>query len=137
MEYSIMALNIYIYLEDRLRQWANWFLRHGDMGLGYPHRSVEGLLMDSGGVVIRSTVAYDASPNAAVDETERLLRQMASQNKKIATALFEYYIGVGTLKQRAKRLGLSRTQFKVHVDMAKEWLAGRLSSDWQAKEQKK
>lgn len=119
--------NVLIYINKRLSHWANWFVHHGDFGLGFPHKSLEGRLIDNGGILTHSTIRYIPS-NGMAEETENLIKELAEQNTKLADALREYYFGTGNMVYKARRIGMSPSHFKVHVDTAKYWLIGRLSS---------
>jgi hypothetical protein len=119
-------VNILSYINNRLNYWAKWFTHHGDFGLGFPHKSREGQLIDNGGLTTRSTINYMPS-NAMAEETEILVKELANQNAKLAEALREYYFGAGNMVYKAQRIGLSPSHFKVYVDMGRYWLIGRLS----------
>ena len=116
------------YVEQRLIEWADWYLRRDDHGLGYPKKSIEAQLMELGGFIIKTTGCYYPPSHASAEEIELHLLALAKQNRQLADTLRGAYLLVGTSRQKAKRLQLSYTQFKVYLAMAKQWLAGRLSS---------
>src|SRR5262245_4434860 len=120
------------YMNARLIQWAKWYTHYGDFGLGFPRRSREGQLVDSGGLLIRSTAPYFPS-NAIAEETELLVKELSGQNFKLAVALKEYYFGEGNIIRKARRVGVPASHFKIYVESAKQWLIGRLSlqKPWQ------
>lgn len=117
---------ILIYINERLSKWADWYIYHGDFGIGYPHKSVEARLIEGGGLVFRSNTHHIPS-NELAEETEKLVNELALQNHRLANALREYYFGMGSMTCKAQRVGLSTTHFKVQVDAAKQWLIGRLT----------
>ena len=84
------------------------------------------------GVIIRNP-GYSLLPtNESDEEIENLVSEMAQQNKTIALALRCHYFNRGSLRDKAKQLAhmgvkMSHTQFKYYVDLAHQWLAGRLS----------
>jgi hypothetical protein len=61
------------------------------------------------------------------EEIEKLVREMALQNQSMALALRSYYFNRYSLRKQAKSAGISHTQLKALVDMAKQWVVGRLS----------
>lgn len=126
-----MIHNVNEYIDCRLDEWANWYLQYGDFGLGYPRRSIEGRLMDEGGVLIKSTASRDLLCNAEAEEIEKMVLELNQQNSRLAKVLRENYFGFGTCKSKAERLAMSYSSFKTHLDMAKQWLAGRLSTSYQ------
>lgn len=65
--------------------------------------------------------------NPLAEETEFLICEIARQNKKIAEALRAQYLKPGTMQYKAKLLGYSSTQYKVYLEMGKQWLNGRFS----------
>jgi hypothetical protein len=119
------------YVELRLEMWARWYATNADFGLGYPNQSLEGRVISNGGVLIRSFGSKPLHTNESAEEIESLVCVLSRQNEKLANALREYYFGQGTVKQRAKKINTSCTQFKVFVDMAKQWLIGRLTINLQ------
>ena len=65
--------------------------------------------------------------NPDAEEIEKQICILAKQTKMLADALRVYYLTVGTMEQKAKKINTSYTQLKVHLNMAKQWLAGRLT----------
>ncbi len=121
--------NIPKYVEYRLEHWADWNKRKNDNGLGYPKESTIYRMMHIGCLSKDQHIPQTFSIPAEVDEIEQLIKQMWEQNKRIADALRKFYLGdEKNIRMKASALELSVTQFKVHVDMAKYWLAGRLSA---------
>lgn len=121
-----MANNIDCYVERRLEEWANWYARNIDYGLGYPSRSVEGRLRDEGGVLSKSTGYKRELNHPAAEEIEALIREMSSYNQELAKAIRVEYIKNNTQANKAKLLAVSLAQFKLYLKMAKAWLSGRL-----------
>ena len=116
------------YLEDRLEQWADWYLRGNFYGIGYPSCALEYRLLREGHIQ-RNPGPRPLPSNEAAEEIEDLVIQMAEYNLIMAEALRCQYFLEGTLRTRAAYLKMSHTHFKHCVDMAHQWLAGRLSSE--------
>lgn len=121
-----MANNIDCYVEHRLEEWANWYARNIDYGLGYPKRSVEGRLLDEGGCLSKSLGYKRELNHPAAEEIEALIREMSSYNEELAKAIRVEYIKNNTQANKAKLLSVSLAQFKLYLKMAKAWLSGRL-----------
>jgi hypothetical protein len=119
--------NFMHYVERRLDHWAKWYSSGNSYGLGYPSEKIEYVLMTVG-IMVKSTAAKPVPSDEEAEEIEALVTEMAIQNDKIASALRSQYYGNGLLADRAKKLGISYPQFKIYVDMARQWLAGRLSA---------
>src|SRR5947209_3669897 len=115
------------YIETRLQEWANWYIRGSDGGLGYPRRSIEGKLIDNGGCIIRNYQSYRMDINPSAEETEKLLAEMSQYNKSLSKAVKYEYMETGTQSFKASKLGVSLAQFKLNLKIAKAWLVGRLS----------
>jgi len=122
-----MQNDVIQYVERRLEEWADWYLRYNDFGLGYPKKSLEARLMETGGYLVKTTGPVYPPENVEAEEIEGLVAEIARQTPKLAQALRAQYFDRGTLPFKARKIGVSRTQFKVYVDMGKQWLAGRLS----------
>lgn len=116
------------YIEKRLLQWAEWHSRGNWYGLGYPSSSIEYKLMTEGSITRDRYAPRKLPSNSEADEMELLIKEMSSYNQKMALALrYHYFIG-GSLREKAKKMEISHMQFKYYVDLAHQWLAGRLSS---------
>lgn len=118
--------NFLDYVEIRLQQWAKWFSCGGFNGLGYPSCSIIYKLMTVG--IVNKNRGLQTLPfNEEAEEIEMLINEMTKQNKLMADVLrVNYFVGGGA-RVKAKEFDMSRLKFERHVDMAKQWLAGRLS----------
>jgi hypothetical protein len=116
------------YVEGRLNQWAEWYSRGNWNGLGYPSCSIEYRLMTEGFVERTSYASRTLSFHEEAEEVEMLVNEMSKQNHHMALALRCHYFTRGGLRTKAKKIEISHMQFKHYVDMAHQWLAGRLSS---------
>jgi hypothetical protein len=120
------------YVDQRLDQWATWYSSGNSYGLGYPQRSMEHVLMTEGVVSKAATPKY-LPCNEEAEEIEALVVEMAKQNKKMAFILRYYYFEPGALRAKAENFSadhssISWKKFKDYVDMARQWMAGRLSA---------
>lgn len=125
MNYSIQE-----YIEYRLEEWAKWYLRGNSLGLGYPRASLEGRMMESCGVIAKSTVPPGLLCNAEAEEIEKMVLELNQQNERMAKILRAQYFEQGTTKGKAARLQMSYETFKMQLDLAKQWLTGRLSASY-------
>lgn len=114
------------YLEERLYIWAEWYSRGNFYGLGYPSCSIEYRLMREG-VLTRSTAPRPLPSNELAEEIEALVSEMNRYNHQMAMALRHQYFNRGSLRAKAKEMQISHMQFKRYVDMAEQWLIGRLT----------
>lgn len=115
------------YVDERLQQWAEWYSRDNLFGLGYPSCSIEYRLMTEG-VIVKTTGPKSLPSNEEAEEIELLVNEIAKQNERIALALRCQYFGHRRSRERAKSLGVSYAQFRIYVDLGRQWLAGRLSA---------
>ena len=116
------------YVEDRLYQWADWYSRGNLGGLGYPPYSLEYRMMREG-TITRTTGPKPLPTNEAAEEIESLVKEMAEHNPKMALALRMHYFDKGSLRRKAKELNVSHSHFKYYVDLAHQWLVGRLTAN--------
>lgn len=114
------------YVEYRLQQWAEWFSRGNCYGIGYPSSSIEHRLMREGTLTRNKYAKQVLICHEDAEEIEKLVKEMASYNNRMSTVLRCHYFSNGGLRDKAKQLEISHTQFKYYVDMAKQWLSGRL-----------
>lgn len=115
------------YLEERLHQWAEWYSRGNFCGLGYPPYSLEYRIMREG-TVVRSTGPRSFPANEAAEEIEALVCEMAQHNRNMALALRCHYFSQGGLRTKSRKLNMSHSHYKYYVDMAHQWLSGRMSN---------
>ncbi|MDR3490993.1 MAG: antiterminator Q family protein [Gammaproteobacteria bacterium] len=115
------------YLEERLYEWAEWYSHGNWYGVGYSPCTIEYRLMTEG-VLIKSTAPKQSECNENAEEIEEWVNEMAQQNDKMALALRYHYFTHGGFRMKAKKVLISHMQFKKYVDMAHQWLAGRLSA---------
>lgn len=122
-----MTSSIEKYIKQRLEEWADWYGRGRDSHLGYPSKSSFVRLME-GELLTNTNGAPKSLPsNERAEEIEALVKEMAEQHYKMATTLRCEYFLQGSLRVKAKVLKISHTQFKYYLDMAIQWLIGRLS----------
>lgn len=115
----------YQYIENRLREWAEWFRKDID-GLGYPSTSIEYFLMKQEIRSEKRSPGY-IKINEEAEEIEELVREMAEYNINMAHALRLHYFRSGGLRIKSKELKISHMLYKSYLEMAQQWLAGRLS----------
>jgi len=114
------------YTEKRLTQWADWYGRLCDFGLGYPRRSVEGRLRDDGGVLIAGTGLKLPPTNTEAEEVETLLVELGQMYPDRANAVKTEYLSCEPVRTKARKLNMNPTQFMRIRDLGLSWLDGRL-----------
>ncbi len=123
-----MKKDVNKYVDDRLELWADWYIRIENNGLGYPNKTMEQRLKEHGGLFVKSIGPKIPPSNHAAEEVEEYVSELFKQNSLLATVLRKNYFEQNTAARKAKQLGISTTQFRVQLAMAKQWMAGRLSS---------
>jgi len=119
------------YIENRLQEWADWFIRGNNHGIGYPPESF--ITMLEKGITAKKKKAFKLPilpTNESAEEMEKFVVEMSHQSQQMADALRKYYFGrEPTIHLKAKSFGISAPQFKILLRMARQWLAGRLSAN--------
>ncbi len=115
-----------LYIKERCYQWADWYIRGNYYGLGFPSCSLEYRLLKEG-FMRRMRSLPILQTNEGAEEIEKLVAKMSEQNYQMALVLRCHYFASGSLRRQAKYLQISHTKFKYLLDMAHQWLAGRLS----------
>lgn len=117
------------YIENRLQEWADWYIRGNNHGIGFPPESF--ITMLEKGITIKKKKSFNLPilpSNESAEEMEKFVVEMSRQNQQMANALRKYYFGrEPTIQLKAKAFGVSGAQFKILLGMARQWLAGRLS----------
>jgi len=114
-------------IEHRLQAWADWYAHGCGFGLGYPSRNLMVKLQEMGTLCVKPTRPTPLPIHAEAEAIEKLVGELSQRYRSLADALREYYLGEGTMTQKAKRLNMSQAQFKICVGKAKMWLSGRLA----------
>ena len=116
------------YLERRLNQWAEWILQGNDFGLGYPKKTIEAKMADTGGIwkKLSTDRAIPSNPNA--EAMEHFIRELEKNYPFLAMILRMQYLAQGSPNEKAKKLKLSHTRYYSYLSSAKYWLDGYLRS---------
>lgn len=115
-----------LYVDMRLEQWADWFSRDNLFNLNFTSVTIEYRLMNEG-CVINSTAPRQFKSNQDAEEIEALVKEIERYNRKVGLALRSRYFLKLPFRERAEKIGLSYSQYKVFLDYGRFWLAGRLS----------
>jgi len=109
------------YLHDRLVQWAEWSLQREGGALGYPSEAPYTRMQ------ARSGGGY-YSPNVDMDAME-IEAAVGALPDYLRVAVRVYYIGPGTMEQKAQQLGCGRQHVYRLVERACDklelWMEGR------------
>lgn len=115
-----------IYVDHKLKKWGRWYLTILLDGLGYPKKSIEGKLLDGGGLLIKSTAPYHIPEDEDCEEIEEILSEMASYKKELAFAIRVKYTS-SNLKKTLIAHKMPYPTFNKHFGEAKAWIASRFS----------
>lgn len=122
-----MKKDYLIYVKIRLAQWAEWYSQNNLYGIGFSSTSIEYRLMTEG-TLINSTAPRQFKSNLYAEEIEALVKEIGHYEKMIEVALRIHYFEKSTMRECAKKLGLSFAYFRMLVSQGQIWLAGRLSA---------
>ncbi|MDX2164342.1 MAG: antiterminator Q family protein [Gammaproteobacteria bacterium] len=113
------------YLEHRLQEWAEWLKTGNFLNIGYQRQS--SIAMFHEGKTINQTGKSKASveTHEEAEEFERMVVQMAQYKPIMADCLRNYYLNQLSLRESAKKFGISHAQYGAYLQMAKQWLVGR------------
>lgn len=113
------------YLDHRINRWVNYYSKDNFYGIGFSDRSLIHHLMVEG-IVISST-APKLMGDEDAEEIESMVCEMNFYNSKMATALrLHYFHSNKSQFMQAQELNISKARFRSYVEMAYQWLAGRL-----------
>jgi hypothetical protein len=115
------------FVENRLNEWAEW-VSHGNWyGIGYSACSIVYRLMTEG-IIIKSTAPQIHPNNEEAEEMEALICELWKQNNDLANAIRIHYLYSGSIRHKAKKFLIHRNHLAYQLDLAHQWLAGRLSN---------
>lgn len=119
------------FVDRMLKRWGKWAVSTLEFGLGYPSRSVEGRLLDGGGLLVKSTAPPQMIYDDESEKVERLLNELGAYKPQLALSLKLKY----TSKDIHKDLGthsLPMPTFKKHLSEARAWMAASLQLECQS-----
>lgn len=119
---------IMLVVESRLNEWAEWASHGNWFGVGYSACSIIYRLMTEGAILIKSTAPQLLPNNEEAEQMEALICELWNQNKDLAEALRINYLIQGSLRYKAKKFSINRDRLTYNLDLARQWLAGRLSA---------
>lgn len=123
------------YVDNQLQRWAAWYFAVLTDGLGYPKRSVEGALLDSGGVLIRSTRGKSIPTNEDAEQIDKLLCELGQYKPELASAVKIRYTS-RKIKTSLESLKIPYPTYKVRLQEGLAWLAGNLTANYRYHTQK-
>lgn len=77
----------------------------------------------------RSQGQKPLSTSVKAEAIEKLIAEMAQYHPAMAAALRCHYFTRGSLREKARQLQLSYSQYRHLLELAHQWLIGRLSSE--------
>ena len=119
--------NFMNYIERRLEHWAEWHSTGNYYGVGFHSETIEYVLMTVG-IMVKSTGIKPLPCDEDAEEIEMLISEMSVQNNELANALRIQYLYNGSTRTKSKEFRIPRPHLTRLTDMARQWLAGRLSA---------
>jgi hypothetical protein len=123
-------MSIEHYVQSRLKRWAIWFSSKDNPKLNYQSKSLIYRMMHEAYVSLKDNSLTPSPSNLLAEEVENIIHEMFHESltfQKCAIALREEYLSRKKYQSdRAIAVGMSVTQFKMHVDKARVYIAGVL-----------
>lgn len=118
------------YVEQRLEQWAEWYMSGNHCGLGYPPRNILQRLREEGGILINGTGMKSFPVNSDAEEIEGLVVRLGILYKPYAEALHIRYFNKLTQISQAKCRGYTERKYQLYLRYAHMWMKGYLSASY-------
>lgn len=116
------------YLETRLQEWAEWLRTGNFLNIGYQRQSSIAMFSEGKSINQTGKCKTTVDVNAQAEGIEKMIVEMAQYKPIMADCLRYHYLNQKSLRKSARSLGISHTHYKLYVQMAKQWLVGRLNS---------
>ena len=113
-------------LERRLVEWARWFLQGCGYKVGYPPVSSTFWACYQ---VAKTRGRSNSQPLPSfppAEEVDDWVRELSKWRPRLAKVLRCHYFTLGPARDKAQRLGISRTQYGIDLEIGKGWLIARL-----------
>jgi len=115
------------YLEGRLQDWGEWLRTGNQLGIGYPAHSMVQLILE--GKIITNNKQFWSflEVHEEAEEIEKLVAEMSLYKRPMADCLRMHYMDNVSIRRNAKRAGISYSYYNLYLQMARQWLIGKLS----------
>jgi hypothetical protein len=124
MQHKLESMDNYV--EERLVEWARWYTRGNNGGLGYPKTSSITMFMQGKTISKAKRTAKPLPTHERAEEIESFINEMHAHKPLMASAIRLHYLDHLSLRRNAGNLRISHSQFKSYISMGKQWLAGRI-----------
>lgn len=117
------------YLEYRLQEWADWFLRMSSNGLSYPSESSIMMFLSGRSINRQDNFILPALPtHESAEEIEEHIKTMAQQTPKMADIIRIHYLSnEKNISRKARSIKISKTQYQFYLAMARQWLIAKIT----------
>ncbi|MBF0260440.1 MAG: hypothetical protein HQL97_01210 [Magnetococcales bacterium] len=130
-------IGFFQHVEARLENWAKWWVRANDGGLGWSPNQTDTLLhrlmkQASGGYAHRDSYAEMSEEARDAVEVESLLLEMEKieEMRRNAAVVRVRFAGTGTIEEKAIELGISRQRFHERLMQGSIWIASAMRHDF-------
>lgn len=130
-----MTSNLSELLEIRLQDWADWYGKQQDFGMGYPRESLEYKLWRDG-VLVRVKGIAPQPDNPYAEEMEMWICLLQRNvGKDVREAICEKYMAprLMSISKIADKLEISVKTLEYRINTAKKFLLGCLAGNQFAK----
>ena len=111
-----------LYVDQRLKTWANWYTHFLTGHLGYAQIPIHQLML---GMDIASGRKQSTIPiNPIAESVEKALSVLRQQDEQLAKVLIVHYAYFGCYEDRIRYVGLSGARFSERLKQGKCWLVG-------------
>lgn len=122
-------------IDEMLESWGRWHVKA--TGFGYPDRSVEGRLMDDGGILPASTrgcvpLIYMPQDVEWVERAVIAVRQMPFGEPYVQALWRRYIFPLPTERQNAQALRVSERRYRELIARGRELVAVHLHAQFSA-----
>ncbi|MGC0151027.1 hypothetical protein ACPRNU_01030 [Chromobacterium vaccinii] len=117
-------------IDSTLRAWSEYVLRREEGGLGFAQQSIYRQIEAGGEAAVAAPFAgvplgvMDAADRQLLDQVEHVVMRVLDAGSR--AALMAFYLGRGTVDQKARDLGTTRRTLYRWVDLAKANLKAQL-----------
>jgi len=115
------------YIEDRLREWGEWFSRDITNSIGFSRRNILARLRDEGGQIVSATGQKPLPTNAQAEEMESILITLNKNQPALTYILMiKYLYPDKCIWMVREELGCNKSHYYTQVNLAFEWIKGYL-----------
>ncbi len=115
-----------LYAKQQLQNWGYWCHQIITQGLNFSSISIEGQLMVSKGVIIKSTAPMKLPTNHHAEIINQVVTKLGKSHPQLARVLHIHYVMDKSSTVKIRHMKTSKKTYYQHLQQAHTWVSQQL-----------